>query len=80
MRALPPESLQAASRVVQQIIDRVDDLAANPNLDSSRPGRVGGTRELVIPPSYIIPFRIKGGVLQVIRAFHTRQCRPDKLP
>ena len=80
MRALPPESLQAASRIVQQIIDRVDDLAANPNLDSSRPGRVAGTRELVIPPSHIIPFRIEGGVLQVIRAFHTRQCRPGKLP
>ena len=79
MRALPPESLQAASRIVQQIIDRVDDLAANPNLDSRRPGRVAGTGELVIPPSHIIPFRIKGGVLQVIRAFHARHCRPGKL-
>lgn len=71
---------QAASRVIQQIVDRVDDLAANPNLDTSRPGRVAGTRELVIPPSYVIPFRVKGGVLQVIRVFHTRQRWPDKLP
>ena len=71
---------QAASRVIQQIVERVDDLAANPNLDTSRPGRVAGTRELVIPPSYIIPFRIKGEVLQVIRVFHTRQRWPDKLP
>ena len=71
---------QAATRVIQQIIDRVDDLAANPNLDSSRLGRVAGTRELVIPPSYIIPFRIKGEVLQVIRVFHTRQRWPNKLP
>jgi addiction module RelE/StbE family toxin len=71
---------QAATRVIQKIIDRVDDLAANSNLDSSRPGRVAGTRELVIPPSYIIPFRIKAGVVQVIRVFHTRQPWPNKLP
>lgn len=71
---------QAASRLVQQIVDRIDELAANSHLDTSRPGRVAGTRELVIPPSYIIPFRIKGGVLQVIRVFHTRQRWPDALP
>ena len=71
---------QAASRVIQQIVDRVDDLAAGPNLDTSRPGRVAGTRELVIPPSYVIPFRVKGGGLQAIRVFHTRQRLPDKLP
>ena len=71
---------QAESRVIQQIVERVDDLAANPNLDTSRPGRVAGTRELVIPPSYVIPFRIKGGALQVIRVFHTCQRWPDKLP
>jgi addiction module RelE/StbE family toxin len=71
---------QAARRVIQQIVERVDDLAANPNLDTSRPGRVAGTRELVIPPSYVIPFRVKGGGLQAIRVFHTRQRLPDKLP
>lgn len=71
---------QAASRVIQQIVDRVDDLAAGPNLDTSRPGRIAGTRELVIPPSYVIPFRVKGGGLQAIRVFHTRPRLPDKLP
>ena len=63
---------QAASKVIQQIVDRVDDLAANPSLDSSRPGRVAGTRELVIPAAYVIPF--------LIRVFHARQRWPDKLP
>ena len=71
---------QAASRVIQQIVERVDDLAANPNLDTSRPGRVAGTRELVIPPSYIIPLHIKGGALQIIGVFHARQRWPEKLP
>jgi len=74
------DNSQAATRVIQQIIDRVDNLAANPSLDGSRPGRVAGTRELVIPPSYIIPFRIKAGALQVIRVFHARQRWPNKLP
>ena len=71
---------QAESRVIQQIVERVDDLAANPNLDTSRPGRVAGTRELVIPPSYIIPLHIKGGALQIIGVFHARQRWPEKLP
>jgi len=71
---------QAASRVIQQIVDRIDDLAANPNLDTSRSGRVAGTPELVIPPLSIIPFRIKGGALQVIRVFHTLQRWPETLP
>ena len=70
----------AASRVIRQIVDRVDDLAANPNSDTRSPGRVAGTRELVIAPSCVIPFRIKGGALQVLRVFHTRQRWPDKLP
>ena len=64
---------QAASRVIQQIVDRVDDLAAGSNLDTSRPGRVAGTRELVIAPSCVIPFRIRGGVVALIRVFRARQ-------
>jgi plasmid stabilization system protein ParE len=64
---------QAASKVIQQIVERVDDLAANPNSDTRRPGRIAGTRELVIAPSCVIPFRIRGGVVALIRVFRARQ-------
>jgi len=37
-----------------------------------RPGRVLGTRELVVPDtSYIIPYRVRGNTLEVLRVFHT---------
>ncbi len=63
----------AASRVIRQIVNRVDDLAANPNSDTRSPGRVAGTRELVIAHSCVIPFRIRGGVVALIRVFRARQ-------
>ena len=39
-----------------------------------RPGRVSGTRELVIPGTpYIIPYRIRGERLKLVAVFHGRQ-------
>lgn len=37
---------------------------------SGRPGRVPDTREVVVPP-YVIPYRIRGDVVQVLNVFHT---------
>jgi toxin ParE1/3/4 len=50
----------AATRLVVQRIDHaVKQLADNPAL--GHPGRVAGTRELVIPNTrYIIPYRVFG--------------------
>ena len=45
-----------------------------------RPGRVLGTRELVIPDTpYIIPYRVRGDRLELIAVFHGRQKWPAKL-
>jgi plasmid stabilization system protein ParE len=36
-----------------------------------RPGRVPGTRELVIPrTSFIVPYRLVGNAIHVLRIFH----------
>ena len=41
------------------LLSAVDRLAALPNL--GRPGRVSGTRELVVPGTrYVIPYRLRG--------------------
>ena len=69
----------AASRMIERIRAAVMGLAASPAL--GRPGRVAGTRELVIPGTpYIVPYRVKGGVVQIITILHGAQRWPDTLP
>lgn len=62
----------AARRVGQRIIESVELLRDQPHM--GRPGRVVGTRELVIPDTpYIIPYRMRGERLELIAIFHGRQ-------
>ena len=69
----------AATRMIEQIRATVMRLTALPAL--GRPGRVAGTRELVIPDTpYIIPYRVKGDVVQIITILHGAQRWPDTLP
>lgn len=43
-----------------------------------RPGRVPGTRELVVQPySFIVPYRVKGDEIHILRVFHTRLRLPS---
>jgi addiction module RelE/StbE family toxin len=62
---------QAANRIAGTLLDAVERLAELPNL--GRPGRVAGTRELVVPGTpYVIPYRLRGDRLEVIAVFHAR--------
>ena len=47
-----------------------------------RPGRWPGTRELVISGTpYLIPYRVRGDVVEILRVFHgARQWPPDPEP
>ena len=68
----------AAGRVVQKILRAVDLLKKNPAI--GRAGRVAGTRELVVPGTpYIVPYRVRGEVLEVLRVFHAARKWPEKL-
>lgn len=61
---------QAAIVVVQRIKEGVDLLKENPSL--GRPGRIEGTRELVIDKtSYIVPYRVCNNRVEILRVFHT---------
>lgn len=61
---------RAACEVVAAILREVDGLRRFPAI--GRPGRVAGTRELVIDNlPYIVPYRVKGDVIEVLRVFHT---------
>jgi toxin ParE1/3/4 len=68
----------AANRIASTLLDAVERLAKLPNL--GRPGRVGGTRERVVPGTrYVIPYRLRSDRLEVIAVFHGRQKWPTHL-
>ena len=67
----------AAGRVVQRIFRAADLLEKNPAL--GRPGRVAGTRELVVAETpYILPYRVRGEVVEILRVFHAARKWPKR--
>ena len=65
----------AAAEMYLCIKTRVDALGGFPA--TGRPGRVPGTRELVIDVyPFIVPYRVAGQELHVLRVFHTRRSLP----
>ena len=67
----------AAQRVALQIIRNVETLLPR-SPQMGRPGRVPGTRELVIPKTpYIVPYRLVDNTIQVLRVFHGARRWPE---
>lgn len=59
----------AASRMVTLITEAVSHLGSHPAM--GRAGRVPGTRELVVSGTlYLIPYRVRGQTVQILRVFH----------
>jgi toxin ParE1/3/4 len=72
------ENPGAATRTARALLAAVDRLTALPSL--ARPGRVSGTRELVVPGTrYVIAYRVRGERLEIIAVFHGRQRWPKRL-
>jgi toxin ParE1/3/4 len=71
------ENPEAAARVVERVRDAVQKLADHPAL--GRPGRVSGTRDLVVTGTpYIVPYRVRGNVVEVLRVQHAARKWPEK--
>ena len=69
---------KAAQVVVQRIQHTVALLSQNPPL--GHPGRLPGTRELVIPDTrYIVPYRVKLRLdrIEILRVFHSSRKLPQ---
>ena len=67
---------QAARSFVLSVQDTVDKISHFPAMGKT--GRVAGVREIgVVGYPYIIPYRVVGDELQILRIFHVRQQRPD---
>jgi toxin ParE1/3/4 len=66
----------AARKIASRILDAVETLLPD-HPGMGRPGRVSGTRELVVPQTpYIVPYRVRGDVIQVLRVYHGRRRWP----
>jgi toxin ParE1/3/4 len=72
------ESPAGAQRVALRIVHDVEHLLPD-NPQMGRPGRVPGTRELVIPRiPYIVPYRVQRATIQILRVFHGARRWPDR--
>ncbi len=72
------DSPQAAATVDDRIGSQVETLARFPQ--SGRPGRIEGTRELVISRTpYIVAYRIQGDSVRVLRVLHGARRWPDDM-
>jgi toxin ParE1/3/4 len=67
----------AALVALQRVLHAVAMLEAQPGM--GRPGRVPGTRELVVVKTrYIVPYRVRGDVVEVLRVLHTSRRPPQR--
>ena len=77
-KVIAKDSEQNAALVAGRILNSVDLLQTQPGM--GRPGRVSGTRELVVPDTpYIIPYRVRRDRLELIAVFDGHRQWPRKL-
>jgi plasmid stabilization system protein ParE len=71
------DSVAAAERTVVAILDAAENLKRFPAL--GRPGRVAGTRELVVSGTpYIVPYRVRGDTVELLLVLHAARKWPSK--
>jgi toxin ParE1/3/4 len=68
------DSPAAAVRTVAAILDAIGSLKRFPPL--GRPGRVSGTRELVVSGT---PYRVRGDTIELLLVFHASRRWPSLL-
>lgn len=72
------DNVSAAQETDLKIEAEVDSLLDHPH--RGRPGRVAGTRELVIARTpYIAAYKIDGSTIRVLRVIHGARCWPSAL-
>jgi toxin ParE1/3/4 len=66
-----------AREVVFHIMHNLERLLPD-NPQIGRPGRVPGTRELVIPKTpFVVPYRLQRNVIQILRVYHGARRWPE---
>jgi toxin ParE1/3/4 len=68
---------EAAKRAVKRVRDATRLLSDQPN--AGRPGRVHGSRELVIADTpFILPYRVVRNTVQILRVLHGARRWPEQ--
>jgi toxin ParE1/3/4 len=68
----------AAIDTVLRLLAAIELLALHP--EAGRPGRVPGTRELVVTSTpYGMPYRVRDNAVEVLRVLHGRRRWPERL-
>jgi toxin ParE1/3/4 len=71
------DNIAAAERTVVAILDAAENLKQFPAL--GRPGRVAGTRELVVSGTpYIVPYRVRGDTVELLLVLHAARKWPSQ--
>jgi toxin ParE1/3/4 len=77
-RYIAKENPSAADDTALRILSSINLLPEQPGL--GMPGRVLGTRELVVTgTAYIIPYRVKNNTIEILRVFHSAMEWPHVL-
>lgn len=63
-----------AKTFVREIRGKTNLLADFPGM--GRPGRIIGTRELVVHKNYIVVYRVRDGQVEIIRIYHVAKLWP----
>jgi toxin ParE1/3/4 len=60
---------------MRKLYQRIRDLKDAPYI--GRPGREGGTREILFPPMpYVAVYRVRENTVEIVRIYHAAQDRP----
>jgi addiction module RelE/StbE family toxin len=68
----------AALDLDERFAQRAAQLVAHPMI--GRPGRVRGTRELVVQSNYVIIYDVEGETIRILRVLHVARQWPPKSP
>lgn len=68
----------AAGAIARRLYDAAQGLREMPEI--GRPGRLPDTRELVVAGTpFIIPYRVRDGIVEILRVIHAARRWPDRL-
>jgi toxin ParE1/3/4 len=77
VRYIAAENPVAARQIGRELLLAGDSLAILPR--RGRPGRLAGTRELVVMPPYLIVYRVSGAdAVTILRIWNAAQDRPGR--
>ncbi len=70
------DNVSASLSLANIIFDLIEEMLPN-NPKAARPGRVDGTRELVVHSSYVVVYRINSTTIDILTVRHTARLWPD---